>query len=44
MGRSSNSDRDLKDEARQQMASVAISGSTIETKPGLDPEEFADTE
>jgi len=34
----------LKDKARQQIVSVAISGSSIETKPGRDPDELADEE
>lgn len=44
MSRSDESDRDLTDKARKQMASVAIAGSTIETKPGIDPDELADAE
>lgn len=34
----------LKNEARKQIVSVAISGSSIETKPGRDPDELADSE
>lgn len=34
----------LKDEARRQIVSVAISGSSIETKPGRNPDELADSE
>ncbi|WP_435078824.1 hypothetical protein [Halococcus sp. AFM35] len=37
-------EKGLKDKARQQIVSVAISGSSIETKPGRDPDEFADPE
>lgn len=44
MSGSNELDRDLKDKARKQMASVAIAGSTIETKPGFDPDELADAE
>lgn len=39
-----NSDSGLKDKARQQIVSVAIAGSSIETKPGRDPDELADAE
>ncbi|WP_269814488.1 hypothetical protein [Halorussus litoreus] len=44
MAENDDSKRGLKDEARQQIVSVAISGSSIETKPGRNPDELADSE
>lgn len=38
------SKKSLKGEARQQIVSVAISGSSIETKPGRNPDELAESE
>lgn len=38
------SEKSLKGEARQQIVSVAISGSSIETKPGRNPDELAESE
>ncbi len=43
MGDDSASKQGLKDEARRQIVSVAISGSSIETKPGRDPDELEDS-
>lgn len=34
----------LNNTAREQIASVTISGSSIETKPGRDPDELSDGE
>lgn len=39
-----DSEKRLKKTAREQIASVTISGSSIETKPGRDPDELSDEE
>ena len=44
MSRTEDGKPGLKNKAREQIASVAIDGSSIETQPGRDPEEFDESE
>lgn len=44
MSGNERSEGGLKGKARKQIVSVAIAGSSIETKPGRDPDELADSE
>ena len=44
MARDDDTNKGLKDKAREQLVSVAIAGSSIKTKPGRDPSELEDQE
>lgn len=44
MSGTDDEEKGLRGEAKKQIASVVIPGSSIETKPGLDPEELNDSE